>query len=96
MMLIGAFLFEELGRLYLFVSLVYRMSRRLIAWGVTLANLPYTCFMIHSLGATPTVKNMNSRVLRPREPLRNFIDLFCILLCFGYSLIRMVLVTASR
>lgn len=56
------------------------MSRRLTAWWVTLANLPYTCIMIHSLGATPIVKNINSRVLRPREPVRNFMALVCILL----------------
>lgn len=80
MMLIDASCLKNWAGFIFFVSFVYRMSERLTAWWVTLANLPYTCFMIHSLGATPTVKNINSRVLRPREPVRNFIDLFCILL----------------
>lgn len=73
-MLIDGLSVSRIGRLYLFGLPLWNVheAHSLVGAGclpATLANLPYTSIMVRSSGATPTVKNINSRVLRPREAL---------------------------
>lgn len=47
-------------------------------WPANLANLSYTSFMVHSAGAH--CRAQQEWAMGPRESVRNFIDLLCILL----------------